>query len=146
MRGEGCKSQKYLQALAQPVSTDVQLGETGQLGEELHVGQRTVLHVQLLQGLELFSQALGRVILRKTTISTNKQKTNQNVTSHSPPVLQPDRSRLVHWLFSSPLSSSTIRFSILPTCPSNLKRGNQFIIFTQFAHAAAVLLCSDRLL
>jgi len=43
--------------------------------------------------------------------------------SHSPPVLQPDRSRLVQAALSSPRSSSVILFSILHQCPDSLKEG-----------------------
>ena len=47
-----------LQPLAQPVLTDVQLGEARQLGEQLDICEARVFQVQLLQFDKLVGQAL----------------------------------------------------------------------------------------
>ena len=49
---------QHLQPLAQPVLTDVQLGEARQLGEQLDICEACVFQVQLLQFDKLVSQAL----------------------------------------------------------------------------------------
>ena len=49
---------QHLQPLAQPVLTDVQLGEARQLGEQLDICEARVFQVQLLQFDKLVGQAL----------------------------------------------------------------------------------------
>ena len=49
---------QHLQPLAQPVLTDVQLGEARQLGEQLDICEARVFQVKLLQFDKLVGQAL----------------------------------------------------------------------------------------
>ena len=49
---------QHLQPLAQPVLTDVQLGEARQLGEQLDICEARVFQVQFLQFDKLVGQAL----------------------------------------------------------------------------------------